>query len=137
MIIGGFLVAAALRYDAREALGLGGSLRVLQQQPYGWCSPSRQRVSSHSAPINSSRRPTGASRRLRWASSGGSRQGFRRRRALTNLPRQPSAPAADPRPLRFARLSLRPRQLLFFGRAVSSCSLFIELWAKVGDGMKG
>ena len=35
VIIGGFLITAAARYDAGEALGLGGSLRVLQQQPYG------------------------------------------------------------------------------------------------------
>lgn len=35
VIIGGFLITAAVHYDAREALGLGGSLRVLQQQPYG------------------------------------------------------------------------------------------------------
>jgi hypothetical protein len=36
VIIGGFLIAAAVNYDPREALGLGGSLRLLQQQPYGW-----------------------------------------------------------------------------------------------------
>jgi|SRR5215211_7202970 len=30
-IVGGFLLTAAVRYAAREALGLGGSLPVLQQ----------------------------------------------------------------------------------------------------------
>jgi hypothetical protein len=36
VVIGGFLITAAVHYDPREALGLGGSLRVLQRQPYGW-----------------------------------------------------------------------------------------------------
>ena len=34
--IGAFLTFSALRADAREAKGLAGSLRFLQQQPYGW-----------------------------------------------------------------------------------------------------
>jgi hypothetical protein len=32
----GFETIARLGYAPREALGLGGSLRLLQQQPYGW-----------------------------------------------------------------------------------------------------
>jgi hypothetical protein len=34
-IIGAFLIEAALHSDAREARGLGGALRALEQQPYG------------------------------------------------------------------------------------------------------
>jgi hypothetical protein len=33
---GGFLVLAALHSNSREAKGLGGALRSLEQQPYGW-----------------------------------------------------------------------------------------------------
>ncbi|GGK36038.1 DUF1206 domain-containing protein [Salinarimonas ramus] len=36
MIIGGFLVVAAWQSDSSEARGLGGALRTLQEQPYGW-----------------------------------------------------------------------------------------------------
>jgi hypothetical protein len=36
LIIGGFLVLAALHADASEAKGLAGVLRTLQQQTYGW-----------------------------------------------------------------------------------------------------
>lgn len=34
-IMGWFLVRAALEYDPREARGIGGALRVLEEQPYG------------------------------------------------------------------------------------------------------
>jgi hypothetical protein len=36
MIVGGFLVLAAIHADPSEAKGLAGALRTLQQQPYGW-----------------------------------------------------------------------------------------------------
>lgn len=36
VMVGGFLVLAALHANAREAKGLAGALQVLQQQPYGW-----------------------------------------------------------------------------------------------------
>jgi hypothetical protein len=36
VMVGGFLVAAAVQADAREAKGLAGALETLQQQPYGW-----------------------------------------------------------------------------------------------------
>jgi len=36
VIIGGFLVLAALHHSSSEVQGLGGALRSLQQQPYGW-----------------------------------------------------------------------------------------------------
>jgi hypothetical protein len=36
VMVGGFLIAAALHADAREAKGLAGALETLQQQPYGW-----------------------------------------------------------------------------------------------------
>jgi hypothetical protein len=36
VMVGGFVVLAALHANAREARGLAGALRVLQQQPYGW-----------------------------------------------------------------------------------------------------
>ena len=36
VLIGGFLVLAAIDADPGEAHGLGGTLRTLQQQPYGW-----------------------------------------------------------------------------------------------------
>jgi hypothetical protein len=36
LMIGGFLVLAALRASSSEVHGLGGSLQALQQQPYGW-----------------------------------------------------------------------------------------------------
>ncbi|MDX6805577.1 DUF1206 domain-containing protein [Terrihabitans rhizophilus] len=36
LLIGGFLVMAAISFDSSEAHGLGGVLRELQQQPYGW-----------------------------------------------------------------------------------------------------
>ena len=36
MIVGGFLVLAAIHANASEAKGLAGALRTLQQQPYGW-----------------------------------------------------------------------------------------------------
>lgn len=35
LIIGGFLVVAAVQYDSSEARGLGGALRSLREQPYG------------------------------------------------------------------------------------------------------
>lgn len=34
--IGAFLVFAAMHASAREAKGLAGALRFLQEQPYGW-----------------------------------------------------------------------------------------------------
>jgi len=36
VIIGGFLLLAALHSNSAEVRGLGGALRTLQQQPYGW-----------------------------------------------------------------------------------------------------
>ncbi|WP_134500478.1 DUF1206 domain-containing protein [Microvirga pakistanensis] len=36
VIIGGFLVLAALHSSSAEVHGLGGALEALQQQPYGW-----------------------------------------------------------------------------------------------------
>ncbi|MGJ3262782.1 MAG: DUF1206 domain-containing protein [Salinarimonas sp.] len=36
VIIGGFLVLAAWQADSSEARGLGGALRTVQEQPYGW-----------------------------------------------------------------------------------------------------
>jgi hypothetical protein len=36
VIIGGFLILAALHGSSSEAHGLGGALQTLQQQPYGW-----------------------------------------------------------------------------------------------------
>jgi hypothetical protein len=36
LIIGGFLVMAALHARSGEAQGLGGALQTLQSQPYGW-----------------------------------------------------------------------------------------------------
>lgn len=36
LLIGGFLVLAALHASSSEAHGLGGALQALQQQPYGW-----------------------------------------------------------------------------------------------------
>jgi hypothetical protein len=36
VMIGGFLVLAALHSSSSEVHGLGGALRALQQQPYGW-----------------------------------------------------------------------------------------------------
>jgi Domain of Unknown Function (DUF1206) len=36
LVIGAFLILAALHANAREAKGLGGALRALQDQPYGW-----------------------------------------------------------------------------------------------------
>ncbi|MGQ4273135.1 DUF1206 domain-containing protein [Terrihabitans sp. B22-R8] len=36
LIIGGFLIVAAVTYDSSAAHGLGGALKELQVQPYGW-----------------------------------------------------------------------------------------------------
>lgn len=36
IVIGGFLVLAAIRSSSAEARGLGGALATLQGQPYGW-----------------------------------------------------------------------------------------------------
>lgn len=36
VVVGGFLVAAAVHANARQAKGLAGALQALQQQPYGW-----------------------------------------------------------------------------------------------------
>lgn len=36
VVIGGFLILAALRSSSSEVQGLGGALQTLQQQPYGW-----------------------------------------------------------------------------------------------------
>ncbi|WP_372425960.1 DUF1206 domain-containing protein [Salinarimonas chemoclinalis] len=36
LIIGGFLVLAGWQAQSSEARGLGGALRTLQEQPYGW-----------------------------------------------------------------------------------------------------
>lgn len=36
MLIGSFLVLAALHADARDARGLAGALREVEDQPYGW-----------------------------------------------------------------------------------------------------
>jgi hypothetical protein len=35
LIIGGFIVVAAWRYDPRQARGLAGALQAIQEQPYG------------------------------------------------------------------------------------------------------
>jgi hypothetical protein len=36
LMIGGFLILAALNSSSAEVHGLGGALKALQQQPYGW-----------------------------------------------------------------------------------------------------
>lgn len=36
LLIGGFVVVAAVNADSDEVRGLGGALQVLRQQPYGW-----------------------------------------------------------------------------------------------------
>jgi Domain of Unknown Function (DUF1206) len=36
LLIGAFLILAAVHVNAREAKGLAGALRTLQQQPHGW-----------------------------------------------------------------------------------------------------
>jgi hypothetical protein len=36
VMIAVFLILAAVHFDAREAKGLGGAFRALQEQPYGW-----------------------------------------------------------------------------------------------------
>jgi hypothetical protein len=36
VLIGGFLILAALHSNSREVRGLGGALRALEAQPYGW-----------------------------------------------------------------------------------------------------
>jgi Domain of Unknown Function (DUF1206) len=36
VIIGGFLIVAALELDSAQARGLQGALQTLEQQPYGW-----------------------------------------------------------------------------------------------------
>lgn len=36
LVVGGFLILAAWQADSSEARGLGGALRTLQEQPYGW-----------------------------------------------------------------------------------------------------
>lgn len=36
IMIGGFLILAAIRISSSEVHGLGGALQALQQQPYGW-----------------------------------------------------------------------------------------------------
>lgn len=36
LMIGGFVILAALRSSSSEVRGLGGALQSLQQQPYGW-----------------------------------------------------------------------------------------------------
>jgi H+/Cl- antiporter ClcA len=36
VLIGGFLILAAIRSSSSEVHGLGGALQALQQQPYGW-----------------------------------------------------------------------------------------------------
>lgn len=35
-LIGGFLIAAAIHSSSSEAMGLGGALKTLEAQPYGW-----------------------------------------------------------------------------------------------------
>src|SRR5215204_2695526 len=80
-IIGGFLLMAAVRYDAREALGLGGSLRALQQSGRVLLAVTAAGLLAFGA-INLSRRLTGASVRPQGASSNGTR-GFRPSRAPT------------------------------------------------------
>lgn len=35
LIIGGFLIQAAIQANPEQARGLGGALRTLEQQPYG------------------------------------------------------------------------------------------------------
>jgi hypothetical protein len=36
VVIGGFLVLAALRSSSSQVRGLGGALEALEAQPYGW-----------------------------------------------------------------------------------------------------
>ena len=36
LLIGGFLITAAVQHDPSEARGLSGALQALQQQPFGW-----------------------------------------------------------------------------------------------------
>lgn len=36
LMIGGFVILAAFHHSSSEVQGLGGALRALQQQPYGW-----------------------------------------------------------------------------------------------------
>ena len=36
VLIGGFLILAAVHSSSAEAKGLGGALQVLRAQPYGW-----------------------------------------------------------------------------------------------------
>ncbi|RXF73457.1 DUF1206 domain-containing protein [Hansschlegelia zhihuaiae] len=36
IVIGGFLIAAAIHGDSSEAKGLGGALQALEDQPFGW-----------------------------------------------------------------------------------------------------
>jgi hypothetical protein len=36
LVIGGFLIVAAIRSDSSQAKGLGGALQALEEQPYGW-----------------------------------------------------------------------------------------------------
>jgi H+/Cl- antiporter ClcA len=36
LIVGGFLILAALHANSSEARGIAGALNSLQQQPYGW-----------------------------------------------------------------------------------------------------
>jgi hypothetical protein len=36
VIIGGFLIVAAVEFSSAQARGLQGALQTLQQQPYGW-----------------------------------------------------------------------------------------------------
>ncbi|WP_243370308.1 DUF1206 domain-containing protein [Microvirga solisilvae] len=36
VMIGGFVILAALHHSSSEVQGLGGALKALQQQPYGW-----------------------------------------------------------------------------------------------------
>jgi Domain of Unknown Function (DUF1206) len=36
LLIGGFLLIAAIQHDPSEARGLSGTLQALQQQPFGW-----------------------------------------------------------------------------------------------------
>lgn len=36
VIVGGFLILAALNHSSAEVHGLGGALKTLQRQPYGW-----------------------------------------------------------------------------------------------------
>src|SRR5215211_6733438 len=81
-IIGGFLLTAAVRYDAREALGLGGSLSVLQQDGRVLLAVTAAGLLAFGA-INLSKRLTGAPVRPQGASSIGTR-GFRPSRTRTD-----------------------------------------------------